>query len=373
MVVRVRLKGLKIARNPKGLYYVYIRATGECLVKAFDGDRAALLRRLEEPGIVGAYNVQRHRDAGPKSYPDGTLGALVKWFTNPENDDDAEHCPEFEGLTAETQATYKDRLAYLEPGYDTLLETITSASIYLVRNRAAADKWPSFADKMVTAMSSMFTAAVKVGKMPSNPALGVERIHKTDHNANREWRPEEWETVKRLAPQSLLTTYMIARYAGYRSQSTIRVSWPDYQDDPTFGKCFRFRHRKNDEIHWLPVVEELQAYLASLKVRTKDGPIALRHNGQPWASAKQLQKQSSNFLKGLERKGLVGSGLTEHGLRATFAAARKREEGANDSQVAAALGDRDTRMGAHYSRHVENETKVIQAFGGAPKRPKKAK
>src|SRR4029077_11748417 len=166
MVVKVRLKGLKIARNPKGLYYVYIRATGECLLSAFAGDRDALLRRLEEPDVVGAYNVQRHRARGPKSYPDGTLGALVAWFTNPEQ------CPEFKSLSEETQATYKDRLAYLEPGYDVLLETITPASVYQVRDRAAVEKWPSFADKMVTAASSMFSAAAKRQKMPSNPALG---------------------------------------------------------------------------------------------------------------------------------------------------------------------------------------------------------
>jgi len=46
----------------------------------------------------------------------------------------------------------------------------------------------------------------------------------------------------------------------------------------------------------------------------------------------------------------------------TYAANLKRENSANDGQVAAALGDRDTRMGAHYTRHVENEIKVIQAF-----------
>lgn len=56
------------------------------------------------------------------------------------------------------------------------------------------------------------------------------------------------------------------------------------------------------------------------------------------------------------------SGLTEHGLRATFAAEIKRVTGANDDQVAAALGDRDARMGAHYTRHVEQEQKIIYLF-----------
>jgi integrase len=329
-------------------------------LNAFAGDKAALMRRLEEPDIVGAYNVRRHRLRGPKSYPAGTLGSLVAWFTDPEQ------CPEFAALSETTQVEYKARLAYLEPGYDVTLESIDTGSIYKVRDSAAKDKWPSFADKMVTAISSMFGLAVERRLMPSNPAAGVKRIHRADKNANREWRPEEWEAVTALAPPGLKTAYMIARYAGYRSQSIVRVTWQDYRDDPEFGKCFRMTHKKNSEQHYVPVVPELQDYLASLKVRTKDGPIALRYNGQPWRDAEQLQKQSSNFLKGLEKKGLVGPGLTEHGLRVTFAAARKREARASDSEVAAALGDRDTRMGAHYTRHVENELKVKQAFSAKP-------
>jgi hypothetical protein len=54
---------------------------------------------------------------------------------------------------------------------------------------------------------------------------------------------------------------------------------------------------------------------------------------------------------------LVGPGLTEHGLRVTFAAARKRERRATDSEVAAAIGDRNTRIGAHYTRHIEKSSK----------------
>ena len=44
-------------------------------------------------------------------------------------------------------------------------------------------------------------------------------------------------------------------------------------------------------------------------------------------------------------------------------------------RLARDLGDRDTRMGAHYTRHVENELKVRQAFGGGSERkpPKRKK
>ena len=61
-------------------------------------------------------------------------------------------------------------------------------------------------------------------------------------------------------------------------------------------------------------------------------------------------------------------------MRVSFAAgikraAFKRGDRADNATVAAALGDRDERMGEHYTRHVENEIKVIQAFP-KPKRRK---
>jgi integrase len=349
-VVKVRLKGLKIA-CPKGKYYVYVRATGEALIRGFDGDKAALLRRLEMPDMIGAYNVRRKRD--PQSYPERTLGWLVKWF---------KERPEFTELSVGTQEEYTGRLDYLEPEFDCPLDLITTASLYDVRDRCAKEKWPAFADKMLTALSSMFRLAVKRGLMQGNPARGVDRVYKSNPNANREWRPEEWVTVMELAPLHLRIAYMIARHVGYRSQSTVAVKWTNYQPDERFGMCFRMTHKKNSEQHWFPASSEVQAFLADLKVRTPDGHIALRHNGQPWESAEQLQKQSSNFLTALARQGLVGPGLTEHGLRVTFAAEIKRVTGANDDQVAAALGDRDDRMGALYTRHVEQENKIIHLF-----------
>jgi integrase len=359
MVVKVRLKGLKIARA-RGKYYVYVRSTGDLLLKGFAGNKAALLKRLADPDMIGAYNARRHR--GPVSYPERTLGWLVAWFTKPDQ------CPEFAALAEITRTEYKDRLQYLEAEFDCPLDVITQSSLYEVRDRCVKVKWPAFADKMMTALSTMFTLAVQRGWMTANPALGIKRAYKSDANANREWRPEEWSTVLSSAPLHLRTAYMIARYLGYRSQSIVRVEWSHYKPDERFGKCFRFRHRKNDEIHWLPASPELREFLASLKVRAKVGQIALRHNGQPWRDEEQLQKQSSNFLAKLTKDGVVEPGLTLHGLRVSFAADIKRVTGANDSQIAAALGDRDTRMGAHYTRHVEQEARIIQVFFGKRQR-----
>lgn len=348
--MQVKLRGLKIARA-RGKYYVYRRSDGVCLLKGFAGDENALRKRLGEPDLIGLYNVGRKRVA----YPERSLGWLVAWFTDPDQ------CEHFKKEISEvTRDEYKDRLGFLELLYDTPLAKITSPDIYAARDEASKKKWPAYADKMVTALSTMFTLAVQRGWMASNPARDIKRSYKSDPNSNREWRPEEWDAVMARAPLHLRIAYMIARYAGYRSQSIVKVKWAHYQADKRFGMCFRMTHKKNKEMHWIPAAPVLQAFLAELD-EVSDF-IAVRHNGEPWKDALQLQKQSSNFLIGLAAKGIVSPGLTEHGLRATFAAEIKRVTGANDDQVAAALGDRDPRMGAHYTRHVEQENKIIYLF-----------
>jgi hypothetical protein len=58
--------------------------------------------------------------------------------------------------------------------------------------------------------------------------------------------------------------------------------------------------------------------------------------------------------------------LPGSGLRVTFAAEIKRVTGANDDQVAAALGKRDVRIGGHYTRHLEQEARIIRMFFAQP-------
>jgi hypothetical protein len=100
-VVKVRLEGLKIARA-RGKYYVYVRSTGEALLRGFEGSREALRKRLAQPDMIGAYNVRRRL----RTYPEQSLGWLVDWFLK-SND--------FKGLSKTTQEEYADRLKYLEP------------------------------------------------------------------------------------------------------------------------------------------------------------------------------------------------------------------------------------------------------------------
>jgi site-specific recombinase XerD len=351
MVVKVKLEGLNIVKARKR-YYVYFRDGGAPLLKAFEGSRSELEKRLAEPDLIAAYNAGRKRDL-KHTYPEGTLGALIQWFEN--------ECPKYQKLADATKADYSAAFLYLKEDFDSPLNTITQAALYDTRDKCAVRKWPRFADKMMSALSSMFSQAVRRGKMTSNPAKGIDKAHQADPNANREWALAEWtDAIDRAKnDQEILTPLMLARHAGFRGQTIAKIQWKNYQPDPNFGKCFRHIAKKNKENSWVPASPELQAYLDGLN-RTSL-LIATRNGGTPWKDEKQMQTAVSHFLRGIEATSAVEPGATLHGLRVSFAAELGRD-GASDGDVAAALGDKSERMGKHYTRHVENETKVIRAF-----------
>jgi hypothetical protein len=219
---------------------------------------------------------------------------------------------------------------------------------------------------MMSALSSMFTQAVKRGKMTLNPAIGIDRAHTADPNSNREWATAEWTDAIARAPVEIAIPMMLARHAGFRGQTIANLQWKHYQDDARSesGKCFRVTVRKNKEPTWIPVTPELRAFLDGLSRTSLN--IATRTDGTLWTSEKHMQTAVSHFLRGIEETTAVEPGATLHGLRVSYAAEKGRD-GASDSEVAAALGDRSDRMGKHYTRHVTNESKVIRAFQGRKK------
>lgn len=309
------------------------------------------------PDFMAAYNAPRLRNL-KRTYPEGTLGALIEWY---END-----CPKYAALAESTKGNYTKAFRYLRPEFDYILADITQADLYDLRDECAKQKWPRFADQMISALSSMFSQAVKRRKMPNNPALGMDKCHEADPNANREWHAAEWQYVAANAPRYLLTPMIIARYAGYRGQTIVKLRWNDYGVHPVYGwKCLQKVANKNKELVMVPAVVELQDHLDALDRTALE--ICTRQDGTPWESEVQMQTAVSHYLRDLEEKGHIGEGTTLHGLRTTYAADLKRS-GAETGDVAAALGDKSERMGAHYTRHVENEAKVIRAFKGKTKK-----
>jgi len=352
MVVTVKVTGLNIVKA-RGKWYVYVRATGERLLGPIEGEKADVIARIERKDFVQKWN-NRRPDEQKASYEDGTLGSLVRWYQL--------ECPNYLKLSGATKDDYTKAFTYLRPCFHFELDGISTSELYALRDRCSIEKWPRFADKMISAVSSMFTQAVKRQKMRSNPALGIDKVHSADPNANREWQPWEWQYIRDNAPAYLLTPMIIARHAGYRGQTLVKLGWKDIAPHPVHGwNCFRKVTKKNQENTMVPLVAELQEYLDKLDKTAL--MICTRQDGTPWDDEKQMQTAVSHYLREMEEKGLIGSGTTLHGLRTSYAADLARN-GADTGDVAAALGDKSERMGAHYTRHVENETKVIRAFEG---------
>jgi hypothetical protein len=357
MVIAVKLEGLNVV-CPRGKWYVYYRSTGHALIKGFKGSKEELEKHMESLEFLSIYT--RHKTSlGKTVWPEGTLGAVVGWYLS----DSAA----FSKLSEATKKDYRKAFDHLKSEFDFPLKDLEQGDIYQIQNDIAKARTARFADKVVSALSAMFTIAVKNRKMTKNPALGVSKMHSSAKSANREWTPAEFEAVLSAAPKHLKTVLLIARHAGFRGQTIHSLTWRNYQDHPQFTKCFRVQVRKNDELAFVPAVPEIQTHFDTLdKTSTR---IATKADGKPWKDEVQMQTEISHFLRDLERKGLIGGMTTLHGLRVTYAADLKRS-GAETGDVASALGDKSERMGAHYTRHVENETRVIRAFSGKMK-PKK--
>jgi integrase len=370
VVARVKLQGPNIYLS-RGKWYVYRRATGEALIKGFEGERADLDREMAKPDFIAAYNRPRKSLEAASNMPIETLGGFVNWFTNgdidrnkeqrqdPNRFEGSEGYPKWPKLATATRQDYIEAFEWLRPEFDINLTDISQPDLYSLRDTCANKKWPRFADQMISALSSMFRQAVRRGKMTINPCLGMDKAHEADPNANREWFPEELPVALERAPMEIKTALMLARYAGLRGQTIVVAGWKQYRTHPLTGMAMQLVTRKNNEPNFLPAMPELQDFLGALT--RSSTMIAVRDDGTPWESEKEMQTRVSHYLRDLERDGLIGAGTTLHGLRVSYAAWWKRN-GATDAEVADLLGDKSQRMGTHYTRHVTREDNVIRAF-----------
>ncbi|MCB1460949.1 MAG: tyrosine-type recombinase/integrase [Nitratireductor sp.] len=315
------------------------------MIKGFDGTREDLTRAMEEPEFMLALAAARmHRPA----FGDGTLGGLIEWCKS--------DTVRWARLRDATKADYEKSFAWIGADLHYAVDAITGADIANLRNRAAKAKWPRFADKLVGALSMVFSEAVEVGKVKINPCIGIKRLHAADPNKNREWTAEEQKVVFEAAPRHILTPMLIARHAGPRGSDIQPLKWSAYA-----GRRLAFTAAKNSESVNIPVPasEPLAQHLDTIE-RTSIF-ICTTRNDKPWKRETTLQGAVSRFLRKMEREGKVAPGLTLHGLRVTFAAEWKRL-GADDSTIAELLGDKSTSMGKHYTRHVSRQDIVDRAF-----------
>ncbi len=211
-MVMIKLERLKIA-YARGKYYVYRRATGEKLINGFVGTKADLEREMASPEFIAVYNRPRVRAKPASTMAMETLGGFVNWFTDGDIDRTEEErraddrftrssagYPKWAKLAPATRKDYLEAFEYLRSDFDIPLVDITQPDLYTLRDQCARRKWPRFADQMISALSSMFTQAVKRGQMTINTCRGMDKVHEADPDSNREWLAPEWQFAREKAP-----------------------------------------------------------------------------------------------------------------------------------------------------------------------------
>ena len=164
-----------------------------------------------------------------------------------------------------------------------------------------------------------------------------------EREANRPWRAEELAAVLERAPVGLRRAYVLGA-CGFDGGTMVGLLWSDYNDAAVvFAGAER---QKTGVAGYTIIYKPLRPFL-------EEGPrpaaqIVTNCNGGAFRLANAMQTRSSEFLRSLAAAGVVGEGLTLHGLRHTIGKALA-DTGADLRAIQSALRHSTARMSLKYS------------------------
>jgi integrase len=226
------------------------------------------------------------------------------------------------------------------------------------------DKWQKTHGRRIinyarTILSILLGRAVELGILTANPVRDVKQLrrHRDELHANRPWTLVERQVAITHTPPHLRLPLVIALFTGMRVGDILRLP-------PTAIQDGRIKVRTAKRGIWIdiPVLPELRQALDAARANSNAEAITLcaSSKNKPWT----LNGFSSSFrkaMKKLEGRGLVGSGLTFHGLRHTVATVLA-EAGVLAEDIAAVLGQSSSQMAAHYSREADRSRRTTAAI-----------
>lgn len=352
----MRIKGIKpVTVRKKGqIYrYYYHRATNKRILAPFG--TAAFAAEVATLDI-------RAKELTPQ---DGSLQALIIAYRK---------SPEFtQQLKPRTRSDYDRFFDYLIPLGGMPVSAIDTAFIYKLRDQANSKHKRRFANYLVAVVRLLFSWGKPRGFVDSNPAEGVKAIPRPKQmpRANRPWADHERETVLSAARIEVRTMIALGMFAGLREGDACSLLKTAYD-----GRSIELTASKNGEPVSLPVhfrlreilQEAAEARKLKLKHRSRrykviaiDPPtLAVTSRGSSWTEA-GLRASFFKLIRTLAGKGLIGSGLTFHGLRHTMGKL-VIEAGGSTQDVKMILGDRSDAMGEFYSREHEKKNRITSTM-----------
>lgn len=321
----VRLAGVKRVRSKGHVYYYHRKSMKRLPGKSGSAEFMARLRDLEERAEV----------AGPR-----TLGSLILAYKT---------APEWTDLAPSSRGVYDLVFNRLRPNAGVPLSAIDTAMIYELRDKIAAERTWSFANRTVKVLRLLFEWGRKRGHCKGNPASDVDLIRRPRDlpTRNRPWTAAELDAVLLAAPLWLQVPIAIAAYTGLREGDVALATWAAYD-----GETFRARSQKTGVPTLVAVHYRLREILDAAPRPSPN--IVLNAAGQPMTKA-ALQQAFFRLVRGL------GLGVTFHGLRHTLGS-EIVELGGTNEEAAAVLGHLSTRTTAGYSRHASRDRLAARAI-----------
>lgn len=325
----VPVRGLNRYRDRHGKPRCYHRKTGKPIHAPFGTPEFFAELAALEAG-------QKAREPTP-----GTFGALMTAYRS---------SPAFADLAPVTRAGYLRFFDAAKALHGLPLTAIDSPFLAQVRDKIGSKRGRSTANLVLSVCSVLFTYAIEQGyvrKGTPNPVAAVKRLRreKGRPKANRPWELGERQIVLERAPWQIKVPLALAMFLGIRKTDALTMTKAAIRGG-------RINTSKTGEEVFVHIHPDLQSILDSAPKHAAI-TIAASSRGTPWTES-GFNSVWDHFKSGLEAEGLIGPGLTIHGLRHTVGT-MLAEAGADLDTIRRVLGQKSIVMAQHYSERANKE------------------
>lgn len=324
------------------LHWNYRRDGKVVPIRAADGGRlspddgAAFVARWHE--IHKSFEVERN-DASP-----GSMAALVEAY---------QAAPEFRQLAAKTRRDYRTYLDEIKGRFGRFPVAALPREV-VIKWRDHHQDTPRRANLGVAVLRLLCTFAIDRPlefRLTANPCAGIKKL-KTGAGY-RAWTDAEVDAFLAAASPEMRLALLVGLHTALRRGDALRLSWSAYD-----GRAIQTLTAKRNVWLWIPCNAELRAALDATRRRATT--IMTTPTGRPW----KVDHFGHAFQTAVEAAGM--SGVSFHGLRATFAARAAGD--LTDAEIESILGNTIAR---HYRRNASQKTLAEGAIAKLERREKR--
>jgi integrase len=293
--MRVKVVGINCYKDRHGKERMYWRRKGAPAI--------ALDVNLSGAALAAKVKELEEKYLAPKARV-GTLRQLViEYKTN------ADH---WQSLRERTRKDYERVFKWLGESLDVPTADWGTVDVVELRDKARKQHEPKFANQVVTTLKMVFQHGLEYGLVRENPAKDVSKATGGNSRDNRPCTPQEALALIGEAPSHLRPAIAIAIYTGLRLGDVALLS-----KKADLGDWLETLQGKTRKLVVLGVCEDLRWIIDGIP-KNDSVTVCVKEDGTPWAY-EGLKTAFQRHRDSLLKRGLIGPGVTFHGLRHTTA------------------------------------------------------